>query len=293
MNNSISEFINQMNAYEGEAIVLKIGGEPFAEDSGFLDSLAIQLRTLQKFSAHIVLVHGAGPQIKEALRQKNIQRTRHPCGRWMTGPSELPVIQQTMNALNHQIARALMQQGCGLFSVAAGECCLMKAKPLDNNPEDLTGLPDGIFLREVHKILQRGQILVTHSLGLSAQGALLNVNADDCAQAFAVGLRAKRLVLATDINGVLDAQGKTISELTPEMAERLKKDGIIVKGMAVKVDSAIEALHKGVDGVAIIKASGENAILTELGTQAGKGTLIRPKKLQGKAEPQGCSLDLN
>lgn len=272
----ISEFIDQIRGYEEKRIVVKVGGGPIQKNQSFLPSLSSQLRFLQRFNAKIILVHGGGAQIAEELKKHNIKRYRHPSGHWRTPKEHIPHVKKALGEVNKKVTFALTQEGCKAFAASADETCPIYATPYSANQNDFTGIATGTYLDPIHTALQKGQIYVTHSMGINLKtNDLYNVNADDAAVTLSAAIEANRLLLATDINGVLDKEGQTISELSPEKVERLKKDGTIVDGMAVKIDSTVHALKRGVGGVAIINGNKPNSILVELGSRAGGGTLIK------------------
>ena len=277
----IGEFMAELRAYQGRTVVIKIGGNSIAEDELFLSKVARQLVFLNTNGVRVVLVHGGGPQIDDALREKNVETTKGKDGRRITSPAAMRIVAQVMKRMNLTVAQALIDAGCPkdkVWIAAKMAKPVMLADSLD--PSDAqnnrSGLPKRLEAKPVEAALQAGKIVVLHSLGIGDDGkTLYNVNGDDYAMEVAAGIKAKRLILVTNVSGVLDANRARIPMIDRPMARQLIDSGIISGGMVPKVESALKVVKKGVSGVAIIDGFMPWAILAELLTHQGLGTLFK------------------
>jgi len=271
---AIAELMDELRAYAGQNIVIKIGGNSIAEDADFLSGIARQLEFLHSRHVCIVLVHGGGPQIDHALLEAGIKPVKGPDGRRITDPATMAVVARTMAAISGTVTLALAQEGCAVYAAAADQACFVTAEPLRSDAQDRTARPAAVDRDGLLAKLRQGRVVVLNSVGRGTDGLDYNINADDYAMAVAVALGARRLILATNVNGVYDKDKKPISLLTPVMARDLMASGVIAGGMIPKVESALNALQSGVGGVAIIDAHQNWSLLGELLTQKGFGTLI-------------------
>lgn len=286
----ITELMDELHAYQAQNIVIKIGGNSIAEDAGFLTRLARQLEFLQSRHVRITLVHGGGPQIDKALIKAGITPVKGADGRRLTDPATMDVVAATMAQISREVALALAQQGCTIFTAADEGECFVTAQPLQSEKfgqseksgearpaaptQDRTGMPAAVDNAAITQWLRQNRIVILNSVGIGQDGLAYNINADDYAMAVAIALGARRLILATNVNGVYDKNKRPISALSPALAAELIANGVISGGMIPKVESALAALKAGVGGVAIIDAHQNWAILGELLTKQGFGTLI-------------------
>ena len=280
----IAELMNELGAYHDRTIVIKIGGNSIAEDEHFLDKIAKQIRFLHDNHMRVVLVHGGGPQIDDALRDAGIETTKGKDGRRITSPKAMRVVHKVMNQVNKQVADALIDVGCRKESIsyaAHHPKCFVQANPLDpvdGGTHNRSGKPAKVAHADINKLLQQGKILVLHSVGVGADGKnVFNINGDDYAMAIAIAIKAKRLILVTNVSGVLDKKRERIPAIDQAMTDRLVAEGVITGGMVPKVESALWVVKNGVGGVAIIDGFQPWAILAELLTHEGFGTLVQAK----------------
>ncbi len=272
---SIAELMDELRAYIGQTIVVKIGGNSIAEDPDFLLAVAKQLEFLQSRHVRIVLVHGGGPQIDQALTAAGVTPSKGPDGRRITDPLTMEVVARVMGEISRMVAATLVKQGCVVFTAATENVCFVEAESLHKqNGDDRTGTPIAVDRDAIIDQLAKERIVVLNSVGRGADGQNFNVNADDYAMAVAIALGARRLILATNVNGVYDANKQPISLLTPAKAKELIASGVIAGGMIPKVESALRSLDQGVGGIAIIDAHKNWALMGELLTKKGFGTLI-------------------
>jgi len=280
----IAELMDELAAYRHRTIVIKIGGNSIAEDEQFLAKVARQVVFLQANGVRVLLVHGGGPQIDDALRAAKIETAKGPDGRRITSPKAMRVVHRVMNDVNRQVAAALIEAGCRKDKVvmaAQHARAFVTAEPLDaadGGVHNRSGKPSAVADKELTRLLEQGKIVVLHSVGMGADRKTpFNVNGDDYAMAVAIAVKAKRLMLVTNVAGVLDKKRERIPALDKRMAQQMIADGTITGGMVPKVESALWVVQQGVGGVAIIDGFAPWAILAELLTHQGFGTLVQAK----------------
>jgi len=279
----ITEMMGELRAYQGRIIVIKIGGNSIAEDELFLSKIARQMVFLNTNGVRVVLVHGGGPQIDDALREKKIETSKGKDGRRITSPKAMNVVAQVMKKMNLQAADALIEAGARkeqIFAAARQAKPLMLAESLDptDAKNNRSGKPVEAIAGPIQKALNEGKIVVLNSMGIGSDSkTIYNINGDDYAMQIARDIHAKRLILVTNVAGVLDKNRERIPLIDREMAQQLIKSGVINGGMVPKVESALWVVKQGVGGVAIIDGFKPWAVLAELLTHEGLGTLFRSR----------------
>jgi acetylglutamate kinase len=279
----ITEVMAELRAYQGRTIVLKIGGNSIAEDELFLSKIARQVVFLNTNGVRVVLVHGGGPQIDDALRDRRIETAKGKDGRRITSPMAMRVVAPVMKKMNLMVADALIAEGCPRDRIMAAAKLarpLVQAESLDpkNAQGNRSGKPTKVTTAPVERALADGRIVVLHSLGIGSDGvSLYNINGDDYAMAIAIAIKAKRLILITNVAGVLDRNRERIPAIDRHTAKQLIAEGVITGGMVPKVESALWVVKQGVGGVAIIDGFRPWAILAELLTHQGLGTLFQTR----------------
>ena len=280
----IGELMNELDAYHHRTVVIKIGGNSIAEDEHFLSKIAKQVKFLRANGVRIILIHGGGPQIDQALRDKKIETSKGADGRRITSPKAMRVVQSVMKDINRQVVLALIEEGCKkekILSAARHPRYFLQAEPLDDEDEghhNRSGKPKAVADHEINRILDQGKIIVMHSIGLGYDGkTVFNINGDDYAMAIAIAIEAKRLILVTNVSGVFDKHRKRIPSIDQQMAEELIADSVITGGMIPKVESALWVVKQGVGGVAIIDGFKPWSILAEMLTHEGFGTLFQAR----------------
>lgn len=263
--------MSEFSAFAGKLVVVKIGGNSLADDPAFLPQIVAQLVQLQREGVRLILVHGGGPQIDRALREESISTAKAADGRRITNAAAMTVIATAMEKIRADILAALRSGGSQAEPIGVSPVLAM---PVEMNG-DRTGRPVGVDASSISALLDRGAIPVLHSIARGRDDALAyNVNADDCALAVAGHLRASRLVLVTNVQGVWGADKQPLPLLTPELSKELIAAGVIAGGMIPKVESAVAALVAGVGGIAIIDGHRPEALLTALLAPQRVGTLI-------------------
>ena len=276
----IAELMDELYAYHHRIVVIKIGGNSIAEDEHFLSKIGKQIKFLRQNGVRVVLVHGGGPQIDDALRAKKIETKKGADGRRITTPAAMRVVYKVMNDMNRRVANALFDDGVSkekVLTAVGYKGYFVEAEPIDpDNKDNRSGKPTHVRTKDIIRALDASRVVILHSVGLGDDGkTLYNVNGDDYAMAVAIALKAKRLILVTNVAGVYDRDRKRIARIDQQMAEDLMAEGVISGGMVPKVESALWVVKQGVGGVAIIDGHRSWAILAELLTHDGFGTLFQ------------------
>jgi len=276
----IAELMDELDAYRHRIVVIKIGGNSIADDAHFLAKIAKQVKFLRQNGVRVVLVHGGGPQIDDALREKDIDIIKSPDGRRITSPAAMRVVHKVMNDMNRKVGQALIDEGCGkekILTAAAAKEYFVVAQPLDpKNEHNRSGKPKSVHTRNILRALEASRIVILHSVGIGEDNkTFYNVNGDDYAMAVAIALKAKRLILVTNVMGVFDKKRERIPAIDRAMAEQMIAEGFITGGMVPKVESALWVVKQGVNGVAIIDGHRPWSILAEMLTHEGFGTLFQ------------------
>jgi acetylglutamate kinase len=280
----IAELMNELDAYHHRTVVIKIGGNSIAEDEQFLTKIAKQVKFLRANGVRIILIHGGGPQIDQALRDKKIETMKGADGRRITSPKAMRVVQKVMKEINLEVVQSLIDEGIKKDRILAASRhprYFVKADPLDENDGGLhnrSGKPTSVVEHEISKALDQSKVVVMHSVAIGDDGkTIYNINGDDYAMAVAIAMNAKRLILVTNVTGVYDKQRQRIPAIDQDMADDLIAEGVISGGMVPKVESALWVVKQGVGGVAIIDGFKPWAILAELLTHEGFGTLFQSR----------------
>ena len=281
----LSEALPHMQQYDEETIVIKYGGHAMgAEETA--KAFARDIVLLEQTAINPVVVHGGGPQIATMLKRLGIQ-SEFAAGPRITDAATIEIVEMVLaGSVNKQLVGYINEAGGKAVGLSGKDGNMVKASKTtrtmvdpDSNIEkaiDLgfVGDPDKVDLTLLNQLIGHELIPVLAPLATSHDGQTLNVNADTFAGAVAGALKAKRLLLLTDVPGVLDKSKKLIPELSVKDARKLIADGTISGGMIPKVETCIYALEQGVQGVVIIDGKTQHAVLLELFTNQGTGTLI-------------------
>jgi acetylglutamate kinase len=281
----LSEALPHMQQYDEEIVVVKYGGHAMGEEAS-ARSFARDIVLLEQTAVNPVVVHGGGPQIGDMLKRLGI-KSEFAAGLRVTDAATIEVVEMVLaGSINKQIVGFINAAGgkavglCGKDGnmVLARKVTRTMVDPGSNieNVVDLgfVGEPSKVDVTVLNQILGRELIPVLAPVAASADGGTFNVNADTFAGAIAGALKAKRLLLLTDVPGVLDKSRSLIKDLSIDDARRLIADGTISGGMIPKVETCIYALEAGVEGVVILDGKVEHAVLLELLTDLGAGTLM-------------------
>ncbi|MBK5197650.1 MAG: acetylglutamate kinase [Methyloceanibacter sp.] len=278
-----------MQRYDSATVVVKYGGHAMG-DPALAADFARDIVLIKQAGVNPIVVHGGGPQIGSLLERLNI-RSEFKGGLRVTDRETVEVVEMVLaGSVNKEIVTAINAQGGKAVGISGKDANLMRAKRLerrwtdpDSNIEEIldlgfVGQPSSVDPHIVDVIIHSDLIPVIAPIGVGPDGETLNINADTFAAALATAMKAKRLLLLTDVEGVLDKQGNLLKSLTTREALALIEDGTITGGMIPKIESCIAVVRSGVEAVVIINGKVPHAVLLELFTQHGAGTLIeRPK----------------
>jgi acetylglutamate kinase len=283
----ISAALPYMLAYDQKVVVVKYGGHAMG-DADLAKAFARDITLLETSGVRPVVVHGGGPQIGEMLDKLGI-KSEFRAGLRVTDKRTVDVVEMVLaGSINKEIVMAINAAGgkaVGLSgkdgNMVFAEKVTRTTKDPDSNIEQVidlgfVGEPKTVNRTVIDMVLGAELIPVIAPVAPGSDGETYNVNADTFAGAIAGALNATRLLFLTDVPGVLDKQGKLLKELTVNQVENLIADGTISGGMIPKVETCVEALARGVEGVVILNGKTPHAVLLELFTDHGAGTLIRP-----------------
>jgi acetylglutamate kinase len=281
----LSEALPYMQRYDEATVVVKYGGHAMGEED-LARAFARDIVLLEQAAINPVVVHGGGPQIQSMLERLGI-KSEFAAGLRITDAASVEVVEMVLaGSINKQIVGYINEAGGKALGLSGKDANLVIARKVRRKVVDpnshieklvdlgLVGEPETVNASVLEQLIGRELILVLAPVATSAHGGTLNVNADTFAGAIAGALKAKRLLLLTDVPGVLDGSKNLVKELSVDAARRLIADGTISGGMIPKVETAIEALEQGVEGVVILDGKVPHAVLLELLTDHGAGTLI-------------------
>jgi acetylglutamate kinase len=283
----ISAALPYMLAYDQKIIVVKYGGHAMG-DAALAKAFARDITLLETAGARPVVVHGGGPQIGEMLDRLGI-KSEFRGGLRVTDKRTIEVVEMVLaGSINKEIVMAINAEGGKAVGLSGKDGNMVFAEKVtrtekdpDSNIENVVDLgfvgePKRISRAVIDMVIGAGLIPVIAPVAPGDDGETYNINADTFAGAIAGRLGAARLLFLTDVAGVLDRDGALIKELTVKQAKALIADGTISGGMIPKVETCIDAIKQGVEGVVILNGKVPHAVLLELFTDHGAGTLIMP-----------------
>ena len=269
---STKEVFKYLKKYQNEKIVIKCGGKVLL-DPILLDSMIGDIAILKKLGLTPILVHGGGLGIKKKLDELNIE-SKFIMGLRVTDEKMIKIVEEVMTEFNKEIIKALEKKSCKAKSITVSKNNIIYVEQ-ENKELGYVGKPVKVNTDLLNDILQKEFVPIITPMGLDQKGQAYNINADTAAGALARNLVSRRLLLVTDVEGVLDKNEKLISEIRSYEAEKLINDQTIHGGMIPKIKTCIEAVNHGVRGVVIIDGRKPHSILFELFSDLGAGTLIR------------------
>jgi acetylglutamate kinase len=274
-----------MQRYDDEIVVVKYGGHAMG-DEATARSFARDIVLMEQTAINPVVVHGGGPQIGDMLKRLGIE-SQFAAGLRITDEKTIEIVEMVLaGSINQQLVGFINEAGGRAVGLTGKDGNMVRARKITRTIADpdshiervvdlgFVGEPEKIDTTVLDQILGRELIPVLAPVATSQNGGTYNVNADTFAGAIAGALRAKRFLLLTDVPGVLDKSKQLIKELSVNDARRLIADGTISGGMIPKVETCIYALDQGVEGVVILDGKVRHAVLLELLTDLGAGTLI-------------------
>lgn len=282
----LSEALPFMRRNHGKTIVIKYGGHAMGDEE-MAKSFARDVALLRQTGCNPIVVHGGGPQIGKMLERLQI-KSDFVDGLRVTDQQTVDVVEMVLSgAINKNIVHAINDAGGFAVGLSGKDGGLMKADRMRRTKRDpdsnierildlgLVGEPSEVNPRLLRAFQDSETTPVIAPIATGPDGETLNVNADTAAGAVAAAMNARRLLMLTDVAGVLDKSGKLIEEMTVSEAHKLIEDGTIAGGMIPKVETCIKAVLGGVSGAVIIDGRLPRVVLLELFTEHGAGTLIR------------------
>jgi acetylglutamate kinase len=270
---TLSEALPLIRRYDGAIIVIKLGGHAMSSDAA-MQSFARDIVLMRQCNLNPVIVHGGGPMINRMLERLDIT-SEFVGGKRVTDQPTVEVVEMVLSGLiNKHIVSAINKQGGRAVGISGKDANLMLCDAAD--PElGLVGHPVRIDTAVISSLFNAGFIPVIAPLGTGHDFETYNVNADTAAGAIAGALKADRLLLLTDVEGVKNQQGEVLTNLTSQQVRQLTLDGTISGGMIPKTQTALDAIKDGVRAVIIIDGHTPNACLLELFTDYGAGSMIK------------------
>ena len=282
---TLSEALPYILRYAGKTVLIKYGGHAMGEEALGL-SFARDIVLIKQVGVKPIVVHGGGPQIGQMLDRLGI-KSRFIDGLRVTDTKTVEVVEMVLaGSINKQIVSAINNAGGMAVGLSGKDGNLIQARKLRRTARDpesniekvldlgFVGEPSGVNPNVLETISASDIIPVVAPIGIGAAGETYNINADTAAGALAGAVRATRLLMLTDVPGVMDENGKVMPQLSRRQAQDMIKSGAIAGGMIPKVETCLEALDAGVGGVVILDGRVEHAVLLELFTEHGAGTLI-------------------
>ncbi|HEY9080636.1 acetylglutamate kinase [Magnetovibrio sp.] len=282
---TLSEALPYMRRYSGETLVIKYGGNAMGDPS-LAELFARDIALLRQVGANPIVVHGGGPQIGAMLDKLKIE-SEFIHGLRVTDKETVDVVEMVLaGSINKHIVTEINAAGGFAVGLSGKDGNLIRAEKLRRTVQDpdsnierildlgLVGEPTSITPHVLDFFEQSDITPVIAPIGVGPNGETLNINADTAAGAIAAEMNAKRLLMLTDVKGVLDEDGKLIARMTATQARDLIKKGVIKGGMIPKVETCLDAIDGGVEAAVIIDGRIPHAVLLELFTKHGAGTLI-------------------
>ena len=268
---SINEVKKYLNKYKNEYIVVKIGGSVL-NDKNLFKILIEDISILKKMNFNPILVHGGGKRLTNKLNQLNIE-SKFVEGLRVSNKNVVKIAEDIFTEFNKEILNEIKNYSVNAKSITSKENNIISVKPISKEL-GFVGTPYEVNTEILKKIINANEIPIIAPLGLNSDSQVYNVNADDIATFVASSLNARRLIMISDVAGVLDKENNLISEINSAKAKEMISSGEITQGMLVKINNAINVADK-VKGTVIIDGRAEHSILYELLSDKGSGTLIR------------------
>lgn len=270
---TLSQALPYLQRYAGAIVVIKLGGHAMGSPEA-MASFARDIVLMRHVGVNPVIVHGGGPMINAMLERLKVD-SHFVAGKRVTDEATMEVVEMVLaGRVNKGIVQAIQDQGGRAVGLSGKDGGMITCRQTDP-ALGLVGTPDQVDTALLQTLFEADVIPVIAPLGMGAKGETYNINGDTAAGAIAAGLRADRLLLLTDVEGVKDKSGALLTELTPDRIAAYQADGTIAGGMIPKTDTALAAIAGGVRAVVILDGRAPNAVLLELFTDHGAGSLIR------------------
>ena len=270
---TLSKALPYLQRYDGATVVIKFGGHAMGDDEA-MNSFARDIVLMRQVGLNPVIVHGGGPMINDLLARLDI-KSEFVNGKRVTDAATVEVVEMVLSGrVNKRIVQAINAQGGRAVGLSGKDANLMICEQT-NSDLGFVGTPVKMNPEFLQSLASSEVIPVIAPIGTGENGETFNVNGDTAAGAIAAALKADRLLLLTDVAGVKGADGKVLTEMTPDEARKLTAEGVIAGGMIPKTETALDAMAGGVRAVVILDGRAPNACLLELFTDHGAGTLIK------------------
>jgi acetylglutamate kinase len=275
----LTEALPYIRSWQGKTVVVKYGGAAM-DDPVLRNSVAKDLALLHFVGIRVVVVHGGGPQVNDMMKRLGLE-PKFLGGLRVTDPATMEVAQMVLvGQVNKELVSLVQKNGGEAVGLSGQDAGLIRAHKLECDLGDLgcVGEIDSINTAVVDTLCDARYVVVISTIGLGAEGESYNINADTAAGAVATALAAEKLIVLSDIPGLLDDvnnEDSLISELTPAQAQELVAAGKVSKGMIPKLEACLKAIEGGVPRAHMIDGRLPHSMLIELFTDAGIGTMIR------------------
>ena len=282
----LTEALPYMRRHAGKAVVVKYGGHAMGDDA-LSAAFARDIVLMRQVGINVVVVHGGGPQIGAMLDKVGVE-SEFVDGLRVTTAEAVGVVEMVLSGqVNKSIVAQITAEGGRAVGLSGKDGGLVRVRKLSRSKRDpnsniekvvnlgFVGEPDQVDPYILEAMNDKGIIPVVAPIGWDADGGTYNINADTVAGAVASALGATRLLMLTDVAGVLDKSGALMQELTIADCKALQEEGTLSGGMIPKIETCIDAVNKGVEGAVIIDGRVPHGVLLELFTEHGSGTLIR------------------
>ena len=267
--NEVSKYIEK---YKDDIIVIKYGGNVFI-DRQIFNNFVSDLSVLQKLGLSVVVVHGGGPRIKRELDKSNIS-SKFVRGLRVTDERIINIVEKVLIEFNEDIVSSLHDLNAKAISLNTKENNVIEIQP-ESKELGFVGIPNKINIDFIKEKINEKIIPIISPLGLGLDKKTYNINGDTAAGAIAKSLKSRRLLLMTNVEGVLNKNNTLIEEISSSKILGMIEDKTITEGMIPKINTCLDAVHNGVTAVAIIDGRKKHSVLFEIFSDKGSGTLIR------------------
>ena len=271
--NEVSKYIEK---YKDELIVIKYGGNVFI-DRNIFNNFITDINILNKLGISIVVVHGGGPRIKRELEKSNIE-SKFIRGLRVTDKKIIDIVENVLIDFNNDIVNSLIQKGSEAISIHTKNNNIIEVIP-EIEELGFVGIPNKVNSTFLINTIKKNKIPIISPLGLGKDNQIYNINGDTAAGAIAKSLKSRRLLLMTNVEGVLDKKKKLIEEISSLEILQMIENQTITEGMIPKINTCLDAVNNGVTAVGIIDGRKQHSILFEIFSDKGSGTLIRKWKI--------------
>jgi len=268
----INEVNKYIEKYKNDLIVIKYGGNVLIDRNVF-NNFITDLSILNKLGLTTIVIHGGGPRIKRELEKSNIQ-SKFIRGLRVTNKDIINIVETVLIDFNNDIVKSLKNKGTEAISIHTKNNNIIKVIP-ESEELGFVGIPYEINNKQILDVINQNKIPIISPLGLNKDNQTHNINGDTAAMAIAKSLKSRRLLLMTNVDGVLNKENKLINEISSSEIIEMIKDGTITEGMIPKINACLDAVNNGVTAVGIINGTKKHSCLWEIFSDKGSGTLIR------------------